>query len=74
MSGNTVYIYVRNIVVMQSDVLHVLVVITENLCIDISLEKMVQTIQLLQGVEKSEQVTVGPEKMDDILENIRPSS
>ena len=35
---------------------------------------MVQTIQLLQGVEKSEQVTVGPEKMDDILENIRPSS
>ena len=56
MSGNTVYIYVRNIVVMQFDVLHVLVVITENLCIDISLEKMVQTIQLLQGVEKSEQV------------------
>ena len=74
MSGNTVYIYVRNIAVMQFDVLHVLVVITENLCIDISLEKMVQTIQLLQGVEKSEQVTVGPEKMDDILENIRPSS
>ena len=74
MSGNTDYIYVRNIVVMQFDVLHVLVVITENLCIDISLEKMVQTIQLLQGVEKSEQVTVGPEKMDDILENIRPSS
>ena len=59
---------------MLFDVLHVLVVITENLCIDISLEKMVQTIQLLQGVEKSEQVTVGPEKIDDILENVRPSS
>ena len=58
MSGNNiVYIYVRNIVVMLFDVLHVLVIITENVCIDISLETMVQTIQLLQGVEKSEQQT-----------------